>query len=477
MFDRKSLRKIDNYTWEIPKTHRKKMKVPARVYASQNMLDLITRDKSLEQLINIATLPGVEKFALAMPDVHQGYGSPVGGVIGVNLDKQGIISPGMVGFDINCGIRVLTTNIQANKIRDKIKDLAVCIQQDVPSGLGRGRKKSLNLEQINQILLKGPGFLVEQGIGEEQDLEHCEAGGSILEANPEFVSPKAKQRGADQVGTLGSGNHFLELQEVVQIFETETAKDFKLVKGQLVIMIHSGSRGLGHQVASDYIKKALQWTRSQGIWLADRELAYAPFKSSLGQQYFQAMAGAANFAWSNRHMMGHMVRQAFKKVIGGSVKLTTLYDVAHNIGKIEKHEGKQLLVHRKGATRAFGAKHPEVPEKYRAVGQPVLIPGSMGTSSWILVGDSRSEEKSFASACHGAGRVMSRTQAKREIQGDSLKKQLEQQGIVVQAGSMSGLAEEAPRAYKDVDEVVEIVHQVGLARKVAQLKPLAVIKG
>ncbi len=477
MFDKKYLQKIDQLTWEIPTSYNPKMRVPARVYASEQMLTLITRDKSLEQLVNIATLPGVEKYALAMPDVHQGYGSPVGGVIGSDLEKEGIISPGMCGFDINCGVRVLISNLKVEEVEDKIQKLAEKIYKDVPSGLGRGREKKFSQKELDDLMRYGPSYLVERGIGLQEDLEVCEAQGRLQNANPANVSQKAKDRGRDQVGTLGSGNHFLELQIVDQIFEEETAKVFGLSKGQLCCMIHSGSRGLGHQVASDYIREALSWINKEGIDLVDRELAYVPFTSEIGQRYFSAMACAANFAWSNRHAMGHYTRQAFKEILGKSVQLKTLYDVAHNIVKIETHEGKKLLVHRKGATRAFWKGHPEIPEKYRNVGQPVLIPGSMGTASWVLVGDPRSETKAFGSSCHGAGRVMSRAQAKREIWGSKLKQALEQKGIVVQAGSMSGLAEEAPKAYKDVDLVVEVVHRVGLARKVARLRPIAVIKG
>lgn len=477
MFDKARLQKIDNYTWEILKDYRKAMKVPARIFASEKMLDLITRDKSLDQLVNTATLPSLHKYVLAMPDIHQGYGVPVGGVLASDLDKDPIISPGAIGFDIDCGVRVLVSNVQVSELKDKIKNLAVQIQRDVPSGLGKGRKQKYSFQNLENILRQGPEYLVNKDIGRPDDLEMTEENGRLTAADAAKVSDRAKQRGTDQVGTLGSGNHFLELQEVIQIFEKETANTFGLMKGQLCAMVHSGSRGLGHQVASDYIKKALQWIQKQGIKLADRELAYLPFNSQAGQDYWAAMSAAANFAWANRHTMGHLVRQSFQKILGDTVKVSTLYDVAHNIAKIETHERKSLLVHRKGATRAFWAGHPQIPAKYQKVGQPVLIPGSMGTSSWILVGDRRAEQKSFGTACHGAGRTMSRTQAKKQVQGAKLKQELENQGIVVQGGSMAGLAEEAPLAYKDVDEVVEVVHNVGIARKVAQLKPVAVIKG
>ncbi len=464
-FDKNRLEQINEYTWEIPKTYRKAMKVPARVYASQEMLDLVVQDKSLEQLVNIAMLPGVHKYALAMPDVHQGYGSPVGGVIGIDAEQEPIISPGMIGFDINCGVRVLTSNITVEKVRDQIKELAVQIQREVPSGLGRGHATRFSEAELDYILSSGPTYLVnERGIGTHSDLQACEESGRLSEANPGVVSPKAKQRGADQVGTLGSGNHFIELQEVVQIFEQNIAQKYKLQEGQLVAMIHTGSRGLGHQVASDFIKKSLQWIESQGKKLSDKELAYVPLRHKYGHEYWQAMAAAANFAWANRHMMGSSIRDVFQGMFGRNVKVDTLYDIAHNIAKLETHEDKKLLVHRKGATRSFP-------------NQPVLIPGSMGTSSWILAGDRRSEKKSFSSACHGAGRTMSRTRAKKQVQGSQLKEQLQEQGVAIQAGSMAGLAEEAPTAYKDVDAVVETVHNLGLARKVAQLRPLAVIKG
>ncbi len=378
----------------------------------------------------------------------------------------------------NCGVRVLVSNFQVEEVKQFIPRLAKEIYKNVPSGLGKGRKERLSKEALDKVLSLGPRFLVEHGIGTKEDLLACESEGRIEFADPSCVSNRAKERGADQAGTLGSGNHFLELQVVDEIFEKDTAEAFGLRKGQLVVMIHCGSRGLGHQVASDYIKEALSWIDKNRISLVDRELAYVPFQSSIGQRYWRAMASAANFAWANRHTIGHYVRKSFENIFGkGNFELQTLYDVAHNIGKIEEHEGKKLLIHRKGATRAFWAGHPELIGKYREVGQPVLIPGSMGTASWILVGDKRSEEKSFGSSCHGAGRVMSRAQAKREVFGANLKRELEAKGIVVETFSLVGLAEEAPRAYKNVDMVVEVVHNVGIARKVARLKPIAVIKG
>lgn len=477
MFEKSKLRRIDDNTWEIPISYHPRMRVPVRIYAAEEMLDLVVRDKSLDQAVNAATLPSLHKYVLVMPDLHQGYGVPIGCVLGFRVDEGGVVSPGAVGFDVNCGVRLLRSNLRAAEVLEKIEKLARRIYREVPSGLGRGQRKRLSERELNQLMRKGPLFLVEKEIGIGADLEVCESGGRLPWADPRNVSRKAKERGADQVGTLGSGNHFLELQEVSEVFEPETGRVFGLWEGQLVVMIHSGSRGLGHQVAADYLREALDWALAEGVELVDRELAFVPFESEVGQRYWSAMAAAANFAWANRHAIGHAVRRVFKEILGKGVELETLYDVAHNIVKMESHAGVKLLVHRKGATRSLGKGHVEVPEKYRGVGQPVLIPGSMGSSSWVLVGDARAQEKSFGSTCHGAGRVMSRAQAKREIRGSRLKRELREKGIVVQSGSLVGLAEEAPRAYKDVEMVVEVVHRVGLARKVARLKPLAVIKG
>lgn len=460
MIDLKHLRKINDYTFEISSTYRSDMRVPARVYATEQMLKEIATDRSLNQLVNVATLPGIQKYAISMPDIHEGYGFPIGGVAAFDL-KEGIISPGGIGYDINCGVRLLKSEVSFLEISPFLKNLGAAIFKEVPSGVGRSGMLSLNNNQLDQILQHGAQAAVAMGYGKKEDLKNIESNGKIEGADPAFVSSQAKMRGHDQLGTMGAGNHFVEVQLVETIFDDQTPKKLKLFKGQVVILIHTGSRGLGHQVATDYIRLMMRVMPKYKITLPDRELACVPFKSQEGQNYFKAMAAAANFAFANRQLITFEVRQAWKKVIGSRFgELEILYDVAHNIAKIENN----LLVHRKGATRAF----PE---------QIVLIPGSMGTGSYILVGQEKSLSETFGSTCHGAGRRMSRSQAKREIHGGKLKSTLENQGIVINAGSLSGLAEEAPNAYKNVDEVVEVVHQVGIAKKIARLKPLAVIKG
>lgn len=494
------------------------MRVPARIYASEEMLDQILKDKSLEQLVNLTTLPGIEKYALVMPDVHEGYGSPIGGVFATRAEN-GIISPGAVGYDENCGVRLLTSDYSIDEIRPRLDDLATEIQKAVPSGLGKGHRLKLSTKDLDKILEGGAQELEKQGYTEKDDIENCEARGRLEWADASVVSETAKNRGRDQVGTLGSGNHFLEIQRVEQIFDEEASKSFGLFENQVVVMIHTGSRGVGHQIATDYIRLMLQVMPKYGIKLPDKELACAPFNSPEGQRFFKAMACGANFAWANRQMITHCIRQAWEKVLGKSQSanrqaLKTLYDVAHNIAKLEKHNanlrmdpparvrsseighganaanGDGLIVHRKGATRAFPpcpptvspsgdgrrAGYPEIPEKYREVGQPVLIPGSMGTASYVLAGTKTAEE-SFYSTCHGAGRKMSRHQAIKTLRGEDIIRNLETKDIIVKCYSLRGVAEEAPQAYKDVDEVVEVVHQAGLSRKVARLVPLAVIKG
>ncbi len=478
MLNKKDIIKINNFLWEIPKKFRNDMRVPARIYASEKMLNEIFKDKSLEQLINLATLPGIEKYSIVMPDVHEGYGSPIGGVFATRINEGGIISPGAVGYDINCGVRLLKSNISLKEIQPHLDNLATEIQKQVPSGLGRGHKEKLSIKELDKILEDGAQEIVNQGFGEKEDIENCEADGKLEWADAREVSETAKNRGCDQVGTLGSGNHFLEIQKVEKIFDENAAKTFGLFENQVVVMIHTGSRGLGHQIATDYIRLMVQVMPKYGIKLPDRELACAPFNSPEGQKYFKAMACGANFAWANRQMITYYVRQVWEKILNASSfkfqvsGLKVLYDVAHNIAKLEN----DLVVHRKGATRAFPPNHPEIPEKYQEVGQPVIIPGSMGTASYVLHGTEEGKE-SFYSACHGAGRIMSRHQAIKTLSGKEIIKDLENRGIVVKCYSLRGIAEEAPQAYKDVDEVVEIVHQAGLAKKVARLVPLAVIKG
>ena len=479
MISRKDFKKISDWLWEIPKSFRGDMQVPVRVYASEKMLEESFKDRSLGQLINVSTLPGIQKYALAMPDMHEGYASPIGGVAAIN-PKEGVISPGVCGYDINCGMRLLKSEQTEKEIKPYLDKLATEIQSQVPSGLGRGRKTKLSIEQIDKILDQGTHVLLKQGYGEKEDVENCEATGRLDWADSSVVSNHAKNRGRGQIGTLGSGNHFLEVQKVEEIFDENVAKEFGLFKDQVVIMIHTGSRGLGHQVCTDYLRTMIPAMQRYKIKVPDREFACVPFNSPEGQRYFSAMAAAANYAWSNRYMIAYYIRGAWKKVLGEKERLEVLYDVAHNIIKKEKHliSGKEseLIVHRKGATRAFPPGSSEIPERYREVGQPVLIPGSMGTASYILVGTKEGKE-AFYSTCHGAGRTMSRRAATRTISGQEVIKRLEQKGIVIKCWSLRGIAEEAPLAYKDIDDVVEVVHQANLSKKVAKLIPLAVIKG
>lgn len=479
MISKKDFNKISNYLWEIPKSFRNDMRVPARIYVSEEMLEKIFADRSIGQLINISTLPGIVKYSLAMPDIHEGYGFPIGGVAAMEM-KKGVISPGGVGYDINCGVRLLKSEYSEKEMKPHLERLATEIQSQVPSGLGRGRKIKLSTEQIEKILEKGVPELVKKGYGKKEDIENCEAQGRLPQADSSAVSNRAKARGRDQVGTLGSGNHFLEIQKVEKIFDEKVAQTFGLFKDQVVIMIHTGSRGLGHQIATDYIKLMMKAMEKYGIKLPDRELAACPTDSTEGKNYFSAMAAGANYAWSNRHMITYYVRQAWKKTMGEKGELNLLYDVAHNIAKIEEYkideQTLKLVVHRKGATRAFPPGHPEVPEKYREVGQPVLIPGTMGTASYVLVGTERSKE-AWHSVCHGAGRRMSRRAATKKFPGKEVVQNLEAKGIIVKYWGLRGIAEEAPMAYKDVNNVVEVVHNAGLSKKVAKLVPLAVIKG
>lgn len=479
MITKKDLEKINNYLWEIPKSFRSDMRVPARIYLSEKILEEALRDKSLEQLVNVSTLPGIQKYALAMPDMHEGYASPIGGVAAIRI-SDGIISPGMCGYDINCGMRLLKSEHTEKEIRPYLDKLASEIQKQVPSGLGRGRKIKLTIEQINKILNEGTHILLKQGYGEKEDVENCEATGKLDWADASAVSDRAKERGRDQVGTLGSGNHFLEIQKVEEIFDKKTAETFGLFKDQVVIMIHTGSRGLGHQVCGDYLKTMIPAMQKYKIRIPDKEFACVPFNSPEGQRYFSAMASAANYAWSNRYMIAHYVREAWQKILGKKEKLKVLYDVAHNIVKKEKYKinGKEteVIVHRKGAARAFPPGHPEIPKKYQKQGQPVIIPGSMGTASYVLAGTEKGEE-AFYSTCHGAGRTMSRHAAKKIVRGEEVVRKLEQKGIVVKCWSRRGIAEEAPIAYKDIDEVIKVVHNAYLSKKVVKLVPLAVIKG
>ena len=483
MVKKTDLRKIDEYLYEIPKEFRPDMRVPARLYADDAILEDALGDRSIEQLVNTATLPGVVRYTLAMPDIHQGYGPPIGGVIATR-HPDGIISPGATGYDINCGVRVLVSNITADELRPHLEKLVNALFQNIPSGVGKGGAIRLNANELDEVMVRGAAFAVERGYGSREDLERTEERGALAGADPAAVSRHARERGSPQLGTLGSGNHFIEVSVIEEVYDPEVADAWGLFPGQIAVWIHSGSRGLGHQVCSDYVRDFQKAVQKYNISLPDRELVCAPFNSPEGQAYFGAMASAANYAWANRQVMAELVRRTFEQVLAGKVSdwhLRQIYDVAHNIVKIEEHDvdGKRmkLIVHRKGATRAFGPGHPVLPPAYRDTGQPVLIPGDMGTGSYLLVGTEKAMRDAFGTTCHGAGRVWSRAQAKKSIRGEELIQELRQKGIIVRAGSMAGLAEEAPDAYKDVDRVVNVVHKAGLARKVARFRPLGVIKG
>ncbi len=444
------------------------MRVLVRIYATERMIEEILRDRSLEQAVNVATLPGIEGAALVMPDAHEGYGFPIGGVAAMLL-PDGVISPGGIGYDINCGVRLMKSQNTFDELRGHFPRLAKALYDAVPSGVGRGGKLKLSNQELDEVLREGATWTLKHGYAEEHDQRAIESAGRLENADPSLVSGHAKNRGRDQLGTMGAGNHFVEVGRVEQIFDAPAAAAFGLFKDQITIMVHCGSRGLGHQVATDYIQLMLRNLEKYKIKLPDRELACAPFSSPEGRDYFAAMAAAANFAWANRQMIMAEIRKAWGKVLGdGGGKLELLYDVAHNIAKIEKYEiggiEKDLVIHRKGATRAFPS-------------EPVLIPGSMGTASYVLVGTQEALKQSFGSTCHGAGRRMSRHEALRRVHGSKLREELQGEGISIESGSIRGLAEEAPEAYKDIDEVVGVVAEAGIARKVARLRPVAVVKG
>ena len=478
------LEKIDDCMWQIPK-YKPGMRVSGMVFANENLLEKMQTDRTLWQCTNVAHLPGIYKYAVTLPDGHEGYGFPIGGVAATDYEK-GVISPGGVGYDINCGVRLLTTNLSEKDVRPKLAQLAAAIFKNVPSGLGSRRKDfTLSPKDLDHLVVEGVQWLINRGLGWAEDGEHCEEGGCMKNADPDKVSTTAKKRGLTQIGTLGSGNHFLEVQKVDKILNPRTAKVFGIEEeGQVTVMIHCGSRGYGHQVCSDYLRVMEHSVHKYGIDLPDRELACAPGSSSEAGDYVQAMACAVNYAFSNRQAIMHWVRQSFQQVYHEDPEkfgLKLVYDVAHNIAKVETHQvdggQKKVWVHRKGATRAFPAGHTAVPVDYRSEGQPVLIPGSMGTSSWVLVGTDKAMELTFGSTAHGAGRMMSRSAAKRKYWGGDIKTAMEKRGIVVRAASAVVLAEEADHAYKDVDVVAEVSDQVGIATKVARLVPIAVVKG
>jgi tRNA-splicing ligase RtcB len=479
------LEKIDNYTWRIPRKYKPGMRVPGRVFADEGLLEKMKTDRTLHQCVNVAHLLGIYKYAITLPDGHEGYGFPIGGVAATDYE-EGVVSPGGVGYDINCGVRLLTTNLTEKDIRPKLAELTNAIFRNVPCGLGSRRKDfRVTTHELDRLVVEGVQWVIDQGLGWSEDAEHCEEKGSMKAANPDKVSTNAKNRGLPQVGTLGSGNHFLEIQRVDKIYDQHVAKTFGIEhEGQVTVMIHCGSRGFGHQICSDYLRVMERAVHKYKIALPDRELACAPGTSLEAQDYYQAMACAVNYAFANRQAITHWVRQSFEQVFNkpaDSFGLNLVYDVAHNIAKVETHnvgEGKRKVwVHRKGATRAFGPGNLEVPADYRAVGQPVIIPGSMGTSSWVLVGTTKAMDVSFGSTAHGAGRMMSRSAAKRRFWGKDVKRALEQRGIITRAASSVVLAEEADPAYKNVDKVAEVSDKVGIATRVVRLLPIAVVKG
>ena len=480
----KIINKIDDYRWEIPQDYKPGMRVPGLIYADAEMLKHIEKEEAMEQVANVAFLPGIVSRSLAMPDIHWGYGFPIGGVAATRV-SDGVISPGGVGFDINCGVRLLRTNLDEQDVRPKIEDIVSSLYSNVPSGVGSQGKLKLKEREIDAVLVKGAKWAVERGYGEAEDLEVTEEHGAMKGADPERVSAKAKQRGAPQLGTLGAGNHFLEVGLVDEIFEPGTASVMGIERiGQVMLLIHTGSRGFGHQVCDDYVRSMGQAVAKYDIKLPDRQLACAPVKSPEGQSYFAAMACAANYAWANRQCIAHWVRESFMQVFGQSPRelgMEMVYDVAHNIAKMEEYRigGKTvpLCVHRKGATRAFPAGHTDVSSVYAEIGQPVLIPGDMGRYSYVLVGTERAMEETFGSTCHGAGRVQSRSAAKRSLRGADVARSLAGKGITVMAGSMASLAEEASEAYKDVARVVEVTHRAGISQKVARMRPIGVVKG
>jgi len=478
------LQKLDEWRFLLPKTFKEGMRADGLIYADEQMIEHIVADNAHIQVANVACLPGIVGRSLAMPDIHLGYGFAIGGVAAFDPEAGGIISPGGVGYDINCGCRVLRTDLTYTEIKDKIGQITDKLAAEVPSGVGSVGPISLSSKQLEQVLLEGSKWAARNGYGTQDDVLHTEENGSMAGADPSKVSSHAKERGTNQLGTLGSGNHFLEVQKVEEIYDQKVADAFGIFKGQITIMVHSGSRGLGHQVCTDYIKTMQTALQKYNISVPDRQLCCAPINSQEGLDYFGAMAAAANYAWCNRQLLMHWTRDSFSKVLQASPEklgIRLIYDVAHNIAKKEKHkvDGKEkmLCVHRKGATRSFPAGRPEIPEDYKDVGQPVLIPGDMGRYSYILVGTERSMQETWGSVCHGAGRLMSRAAATRQMSVAGLMKELEEAGVIVRAASKKGLVEEAPEAYKDVREVVNIVDQAGLARKVAKMKPLGVVKG
>ncbi len=483
MAEKKDFKQVSAYVWELPQSYDKRMRAPARIYGNAEIFDLAFRDTSVQQLINVAMLPGIVGRAMAMPDMHQGYGFPIGGVAAFRSD-DGIISPGGVGYDINCGVRMLASSLHHEEIAPYLETLNAALYRACPSGVGGDGAVKVSERELDTVLEQGSGWALQHGYATRDDLERTEDNGCIPGARADAVPSRARERGRPQMGSLGAGNHFLEIDVIDEIYDPDIAQAFGLVKGNIVVQIHCGSRGLGHEVCAQYLKQLQGAPARYGIEIADRELVAAPVDSPEGRDYLAAMAAAANYAFANRQVLAHFVRGAFEQVLAGQVsdwELHQVYDVTHNIAKIETHAvgGKQqrLIVHRKGATRAFAPGRPELPAVYQATGQPVLVPGSMGTASYVLVGTETAMAETFGSSCHGAGRMMSRNAALRDKRGEQVRDELRKQGITVRTGSLKGLAEEAPSAYKDVDLVIDSVTGAGIARKVARVTPLAVIKG
>ncbi|MDW8275273.1 MAG: RtcB family protein [Candidatus Nitrosocaldus sp.] len=478
------IRKISDVEYRIEPIESKGMRVPVTIYANEHLLSKMLSDRTIQQAMNVATLPGVQKHVVVLPDGHEGYGFPVGGVAAMSLD-DGVISPGGVGYDINCGVRLIRTDLDEKDVRPKLRELVNELFRAVPSGVGSEGVVKLSSAELDEVLTQGVYWAIRNGYGWDEDADVCEENGRMRGADPSKVSSMARKRGAPQLGTLGSGNHFLEVQRVDRIYDVEAAKAMDIEReGQITVLIHCGSRGLGHQICSDYLRVSEMALKKYGITLPDRELACVPNNSDEGEAYRKAMYSALNFAWSNRQMITHWTRKAFERVFNASEKdlnMHLVYDVAHNIAKVEEHrvDGslKQVVVHRKGATRAFPAGREEVPERYRGIGQPVLIPGSMGTASWILLGNPKAMELTFGSTAHGAGRTMSRAAAKRSYTAQDVQRRLESRGIYIKALTREGVVEETPEAYKDVDAVADVSHRVGIATKVARLVPIGVIKG
>jgi len=484
MSEQIKLEKIDDYRWRIPKTYKPGMRVPGIVYADEKLLKDIYQDKALDQVANVAFLPGIVNASLGMPDIHWGYGFPIGGVAATDIEQGGVVSPGGVGFDINCGIRMVKTNLYFEDIKDKLSELVNALFSDIPSGVGAKGDIRVTVKEERQLLVKGAKWAVEHDLGVAEDLECTEEFGAIEGADPQAVSERAFERGKAQSGTLGSGNHFVEVQVIDQLYNRDLCDTFGLDLGQVSLMIHSGSRGFGYQICDDYVRSMISCLQKYKINVPDRQLACAPVNSPEGQQYLAAMKCAANYAWANRQCLMHLARLSFERVLGGSwqkMGMHLIYDVAHNIAKIEKYkvngEERNLCVHRKGATRAFGPGNPALPQRYKSTGQPVIIPGDMGRNSYLLVGTQGAMDETFGSTCHGAGRVKSRSAATRSINLNVLLKELESKGIIVRASGRGTIVEEAPQAYKDVNQVVDVVHNAGISQRVCRMRPIGVIKG